>query len=196
MGNQTIKFIFAATLAFGFSQNAAEARGYSGGSSGEGWAFNTGLMYLYAQTTEAGSTVSSSQYLADVNLGYHFSGGPFFLGGNYSYDSTSTTSNSVSVNDTYSSFGPTVGLISDSVYFLLTYFAVSSETKPSTTYSPGSGFQATLGYKFDLGSNWGLAPELSYKNLAYTQVSTGGASVTSDRKHSTLLPLVALWYTF
>src|SRR5471030_3147338 len=138
---------------FSILSTRAEARGGGMGGGGEGWMFNPALMYLYNQIGEAGVTTSQSRYLADIGLGYKFSASPFYLGGTYSYDSTSNTQGAVSTSDSYNSYGPTVGLMSDSLYLLLTYFVVITESNPNFNYSSGSGYQATVGYKFDLGSN-------------------------------------------
>jgi len=186
---RSIKLISVAAFIFSLVSMAAEARG--GSSGGDEWVFNPAFMYLYSNTTDGGSTSTTSRVLADISLGYKFSS-PIYLGGLYSYDSTSTTSSSSTTTDTFGSYGPSLGLLTDNVYLIFTYFVASTETTSNHSYSSGSGFQVVLGYKFDMGSSWGLGPQVNYRSLAYTK----DGNSTVDHHYTTLLPYVSLWFTF
>ncbi len=172
----------------------------SGGSSG--FKIKPDIMYLYDyQGGTNGSGITTTRLLGNLSLGYVFADSPFYLGGIYSYDSKSSTGNSQQ-KDTFNSYGLTVGLLTDNVYMLFSYFLSSqydqipSTGGSTTSYTSGSGFQVALGYLFTISSGVQIGPELDYRSLSYTQIknpngTTGSASLTAN----TLVPYISLVFS-
>lgn len=165
------------------------------GGSRQGWKIDPAVMYLYQSQTNSGSTTTSNRYLADLGLGYVFNS-PLYLGALYSYDNTTTTGAGITSKDVYTSYGPSIGLVTENIYMTFTYFISSQyDTGSSTTtsYTNGNGYQLSLGYMFSLGSSSYVGPQFSYRSLHYTQRSNPSGSV--DYTYATLLPYVAFSFS-
>jgi hypothetical protein len=155
------------------------------------------LMYMINNTNNNGSTSNSSRILADGGLGYKFMS-PLYIGAQYGYDSTSTTSGGTTTA-TYSGYGPSVGLMTDNVDFIFTYYVSSQfqNTSGSTTTYTGNGWQLDFAYLFPIGGKATLGPALSYRSLTYTTVQPAvGPSTSTNYTYTTLLPYIALNIAF
>lgn len=179
-----------------FSVNA-----FARGGGGSGVVLDASAMYLINNNTNGNTTTSTNQTLLDGVAGYRFSS-PLFLGGLYSYDSTSsTTTNSPTSTNVYTSYGATVGLDTGDWYLLGTYIIGSEDDNTSnnikTAYTGGSGYQFSLGYRIMVTSNFGIGPEVTYRYLSYTTQQVGGAASTSATvNHTALLPYISFTYAF
>jgi len=188
-------------VSLGVSTNAHaygsyRASSYSDGSNG--WLIQTGGIYYF--TTEGGNPPYSpnttiTRQLINFLVGYHFN--LFFLGANYNYDSIVTSGNTTNT-DSFRSFGGDLGLMTDNVYLLFTYYFNSSATTGAGTTSNrdlnnGTGYQISLGYNFDMGSGFGIGPALTYKSLTYSSLSSGASTSFT---YTTLVPEANIRYTF
>jgi hypothetical protein len=103
------------------------------------------------------------------------------------------------------SYGASLVYITTSYHFSVTYFVNSTWNLDTTTSSEstkyaykGNGFQFDLGYKIPI---WGVffGPQLSYKLLEYSKLSTDGSSsesISPKLKESGLEPSVVLHWFF
>lgn len=172
---------------------------FARGSSGPEVSANG--MYLITNTVNGSTTTTSNRTLLDGVLGYRFSNN-LFLGGTYDYDTTSSSmTGSSDTNITIGSYGVTGGLDTGNFYLLGTYFIGSEYDftvgSIKTAETSGSGFQATIGYRFNVNSHFAIGPQFSYRSLSYTTEQVGSAPSTSVSSSSTaFLPYINFTYTF
>ncbi len=192
----SILSISQSALAYGSYRSS-----YGDGSNG----FLLQLDGIYYFTTEGGNPPNNAnttvtRQLIDGLFGYHFN--LFFLGANYSYDAIVTApTNSTTTTDSFRAYGGDLGLMTENVYLLFTYYFNSYGTvnggKPGagavTDFNNGTGYQITLGYNFDVGSGFGVGPSLAYKSLTYSSFSSGASTSFT---YTTLVPEVNIRYTF
>jgi hypothetical protein len=146
---------------------------------------------------------SSKNMLIDLRLGFMMLEG-IYVGGIYSTEQGSGSSNGVDTLRDGKRYGPSIGLILSDFNFLIHYF-VSADlgTKSGSTqndYSDGSGLQFDAGWKFMLFDIVGIGPQLTYRNINYkkaTQTTSTGSSVgTNTYNRSETEPRLAFWVTF
>jgi hypothetical protein len=185
----------------GFSQQslARSYGGYSGG--GDGWtAFLSGIYYFTSTTTGSpGVTTTQTRTVLTPAVGYHFN--TFFFGATYDYDTLSTaTTNQPTTTNSFRSYGAMAGVMTDNVYLTVTYFfstigtlnAGAVPASQTVDVSNGSGYQAELGYMFNLGGNFYLGPAINYKSLSYSNYGTLSQTYT----FASFTPRIVLKYNF
>ncbi len=189
------KLLFVMLMGLSFSQTSmAMSRGGGGGHSG--WQFMPSVMYLYESTKDSGTTTQTSRLLGNLDLGYVFQGSPFYLGVTYDYDSK-TNSGSNSDKDTYGSYGGSLGLVTENIFMIFSYYFSSQYDRvrgnTTTSFTGGSGFSVALGYLFEVASSVSIGPELIYREVKYSKTSTGA---TADLTYDTVLPYLAINFMF
>lgn len=166
------------------------------GQQSAGWKLMPSLMYTYSNVQNGTSIAAANRILGDAGLGIMFQGSPLFVGGLISYDST-TNSGASTDKDVFTSYGASMGLLTDTIYMIVTYIASSQydQTASSilTTFTGGSGFQFSVGYLFSISQSMSLGPQFSYKSVNYSQQKgVSGVTTSANYTHNTLLPFLTL----
>ena len=183
--------IFILALVFSIQSQAAQ--------QSSGWKFMPSLMYMYNSTQNGTTTTSTNSLFGDASLGLMFQSSPLYLGATVNYISQ-TTSGGATNKDVYTSYGPSVGILTENVYMLLTYMAMSqldnTTTLGMTSYLNGNGFQFALGYMFAIGQSTFLGPRFTYSSLSYNQVrNTAGVTSGTSYTVNALTPYLTLLFS-
>ncbi len=145
----------------------------------------------------ANTITETSAQTIDFRLGLVFSTGAW-VGGLYKMENASLGS---SANYTGTAYGPSLGFLLNGLNLIGTYFLGANRSYNNsgtvTQYTPGTGYQIDLGYYFAVTKGFGLGPQLSYKNIKYTQTQIGAAPATPDTREVTSVdPYVAIFFIF
>jgi hypothetical protein len=177
------KFLLIVLLLFSFSKAALADPG--------GLYVTEGLLPYDVNFNSSPTGVTQRLFLSsETGLGYIIDGW-FYLGGIFNYtavnEQTTDSAGTFNHQETFQYYGPTVGYMTDSWYFLVHYFA-NAEKKDILTGAAtgnydntGNGFGIGIGYKFPVGGIE-LAPVLSFKSITYTNCKdpSSGATATCN----------------
>lgn len=179
------RIVLMAVVGLFLSSNVWAARG--GSMSG----FLLGLDLSYAQgeseiktataTTKSKSTVTSY----DLNLGY-VSAMDLYLGVIYS---TSNSEDEVSTKTDASIYGPSVGFFFGPGFSIIGSYLLGGKYG---TYKDGTGFQADLGWRSELGSGFFLGAKMSYQTVEYKHETVS----TTKLKLNGVQPYISLGFLF
>ena len=148
-------------------------------------------VFYYTGLRSRTSKEQKDYLVYDLKVAYNIANG-FFAGLAYQVENDNSETSgysSAALNNTSKStrisMGPSVGYVAATFHFLLTYYFDSKWQLDTTTstgsskynYS-GSGLQADIGYKIELGKIY-FGPQLSYKKYTYGKLSTDGGAETS-----------------
>ena len=170
------------------SARVAEARG---GGTSSGVLFDVNLYYgssaTNLKTTGTETKSENKTVLYDIKLG-SLSGSGFYWGGLYSSRTTSVLNAN---GENGSAMGASIGYFGAAGFFIMGHYLVSATYGE---YKEGSGIQADLGYKFDIGSGWLLGGELSYRNITYKKNDT--VANLESYNVADVLPMLSVGYVF
>lgn len=167
------------------SSNVWAARG----GSMSGFLFGVDLSYSQGEAevkTATSSTKSKSTVTSyDLNLGY-VSAMDLYLGVLYS---TSNSEDELSTKTDASIYGPSVGFFFGPGFSIIGSYLLGGKYG---TYKDGTGFQADLGWRSELGSGFFLGAKLSYKTVDYKHEDDS----TTKLKLSGVQPYISLGFLF
>ena len=129
----------------------------------------SGSIYYRSQSIAGGNgAVRGSRLVSNLILGYR--SGALFAG------VLSGMEDDRFRNVKQRSFGPSAGLLSETVDLILTYHAAAERKTPGRTLSDGTGWQFDLAKRFQLTPSFGLGPRLSFRRLAYEKEEVNGVT--------------------
>ena len=154
--------------------------------------FSPSLFYKTSEEGPSGSETERTETYYDIRLGYGMTTGLYF-GGIYS----GMTHEINDVEFTRSSYGASIGYVSDG-WFLMGHYFIKSEYEVGSNakYTDGSGFQADVGYWFKAFSQLSIGPQITYRTLSYEKLESGGASVDAEYEHKEFMPYLSLALIF
>lgn len=157
-----------------------------------GYVFAPAITYYERETHDTGNFSEARLTTLDLRVGYLFDFG-LYVGGLYSM-----SDEKLAVDVTDFVFGPTVGYKYGNVYALLTYHLIGDRDLSSAgyRYSKGSGVQVDIGYLVPVTETFSLGPQLSYKNVKYSDVEIQGTQSAADYKWNGITPYFSLWFHF
>lgn len=179
------RIVLMAVIGLLMNSNAWAARG--GSMSG----FLLGLDLSYAQgeaeVKTASSTVKSKSTVTsyDVNLGY-VSAMDLYLGVIYS---TANSEDELSTKTEASIYGPSVGFFFGPGFSIIGSYLLGGKYE---TYKDGTGFQADLGWRSELGKGFFLGAKMSYKTIEYKHKTDSDTKL----KESVVKPYISLGFLF
>ena len=104
------------------------------------------------------------------------------------------------------SYGGSLGYVTSSYHFYLTYFAESVwklDTETSTSVDEyiykGDGFQLDVAYKIPIWDVFFFGPQLSYKSLTYSTLSSNAGdfeSISPKMEEKGIEPSIVLYWFF
>jgi hypothetical protein len=164
--------------------------------------FGPSVTYTTVKTTDqtgfAGGDSNTSALGADAKLGVLIEGTVLYIGGLYSYESTTGNSNT---KMTGANYGPTIGLFDGAFALLGTYIMGGSRTYSAgsvdSKISNGTGFRVDMSYVAGLTGSIGVGPQLTYRDIKYTKSTPASGIETSNTfEESTLYPSIVFWFRF
>ncbi len=161
-------------------------------AGGEGFVFSPTIMYRSeaVKPENGGTETESTEIFYNLKLAYKMASG-MYLGG--VYDVETDDAGAASNNGDRTSYGGTIGYIGDSGFNASFSYLFNSKNELGNTNYDGSGYIVDVGYTFSAGS-WGVGPVLQYRKFTYDK--SGGASLTSDREETLVIPMVQFMFQF
>jgi hypothetical protein len=159
--------------------------------------FSPTFSYVEEKQETESSTSRSRETRIDLRLGLLSDG--FFIG---ALVNSETVDNGGGTTEKGSGIGPSIGLIMHGFNLIATYHALMVEreykqTSSTTKRKDGSGLQVDLGYSMDIGSGFGLGPQISWRSIEYKKHVSGSGVETEDKlKITEIRPMVAMFFTF
>src|SRR5262249_36406771 len=92
---------------------------------------------------------------------------PIFLGAKYFIDNTTNTPGTS--KDNISGYGGTLGIDAENLYMHFTFIISATHERASYSYTGGSGFEVSLGYRFMISPMVAIGPEFIYQSVKYTK---------------------------
>lgn len=160
------------------------------------WVFSPAFSYRTEKikdTTGGVVTTSTdtSNFTADLRLLYAVSGAVYF-GGMYKI----IKNTSFSTDTTGTAAGPTLGFSTGGFSMFATYHLMGDYKTTTTSYSEGKGLQLDFSYHVMVGGNFGLGPQISYRDVQYAKNTTGGVTSSDSHEVSTWDPYIAIFFVF
>ena len=151
--------------------------------------------FFYSQTNQPGHPVDhlKRDFSIDARAGYILPMG-LFLGAMYSYigvgDSTGT--------DLGQLVGGSVGYHSASGFFTTVTYHFLGDLKRGLDqkWKKAQGWQADMGWVFRLTRGLRLGPQLTYRNIHFKELETGGVTSELNQQRETIRPYLSLWVLF
>jgi hypothetical protein len=199
--NKIFGVIVAGVASTLLASSPALARGGSGGSG-----VVTALNLYYAsgdiseeQTPAAATTIKSTNTSLDLNLGYVMSNG-LYLGFLYGMDTVSSTSGGVTTTPTLTGFGPSVGYMAPSGWFVTGSYILSASYEKinaaGAKWTKGTGFQGDVGYQMNLAGAFSLGVLMTYRSASFTNFNDGTTDLAYKYTASQMYPQIRLGFIF
>jgi hypothetical protein len=164
--------------------------------------FGPSFSYQSVKSTDntglAGGAQNSSVLGVDGKLGILIEGTVFYIGGLYSYESTTASS---TAKVTGAAYGPTVGIFNGAFALLGTYILSADRTYSvsgsDSKISGGTGFRVDMSYVAGLTGSIGVGPQLTYRSIKYTKSTpAGGIENSNTYEESSIYPSIIFWFRF
>lgn len=184
---QASSFLGASLLLFGAALPQAQAAE---------WVFSPALSYRTEKVKDTvggvvNTTTDTSNFTADLRMLYAVSGSVYF-GGMYKI----IKNTSFSADTTGSAAGPTLGFSTGGFSMFATYHLMGDYKTTTTSYTDGKGLQLDFSYHVMVGGNFGLGPQISYRDVQYAKYTTGGVTASDPHEVSTWDPYIAIFFVF
>lgn len=152
----------------------------------------TGFYYNFKEQTSTSNTDKVTALYYDLRVGFIMSNN-LYIGGIYSamnreYDGLGSKKRT--------SLGASIGYFSPNGFYVMGHYYFQSEYKDfgTTILNKGSGFQADLGYFFNVSPSFRVGPQLSYRSFSYGQIQNGTSTTSASLSHNELIPFIALGF--
>jgi hypothetical protein len=156
--------------------------------------FRPAFGYTIDKSGSTGSETTTTRQLIDLAGGWKGNSGLTVLG-MYGMDNKTVSSSGGSTQMNRTSYGAGIGFLSKQamgIYADAVYFINADLTSGSNKYN-GTGYQATLGYKFDL-SKFSIGLQFAYRSFTYTKLN--GATLATTYDQTNLDPMFAFIFVF
>ncbi len=161
--------------------------------------FGPSVSYTTTKSTDQTgflSNVNDNVLLGEGKLGVLIEGTVFYIGGLYSYQSTS---GDTKMSGNY--YGPSAGIF-DGAFALLGTYVMGGERTYTVTggeekISNASGFRVDMSYVAGIAGSIGIGPQLTYRDIKYTKSTpTSGVESSNTYQESGFYPSIILWFRF
>jgi hypothetical protein len=148
------------------------------------------------QTGFAGGNSNSNQLLGEGKLGILIEGTVLYIGGLYSYQ---TTSGDTKVTGNY--YGPSIGLFDGAFALIGTYVLGGGRSYTLTggeaKLNEASGYRVDMSYVAGIGSAIGVGPQLTYRDIKFAKSTpVGGTEASNPYQESGFYPSIVFWFRF
>ena len=163
-------------------------------SASASFVISPGISYIDRKqdaSTPGAINSSSNETRADIRVGYILPMG-LYLGGMYSH----IGSDNNAIDSSGNLIGPSVGYYSLMGFYTMLTYHITGEVGDANKYSGGKGPQIDVGWVFPLTANFSLGPQLTYRSIEFDKLESGGVTVDTDFKDTTIAPYLSLWFMF
>lgn len=158
-----------------------------------------GLRYQSTKSKDANGVMpeTDTQVLAgDGRLGIAFDTAGIYLGGLYRYEQTISGDDKM----TGTGYGASAGIISRQFAVIGTYILNAERTYKTTSerdLTGGTGYQVDVMYVAGITAEFGIGPQLTYRNVKFTKSQIApAAEVETKYTETSIDPGIVLWWRF
>jgi hypothetical protein len=164
--------------------------------------FGPSVTYQSVKSTDntglASGNQNSSALGADAKLGLLIEGTVFYVGGLYSYLSTTDTPD---FKVTGAEYGPSAGIFNGAFALLGTYIMKADRTYSvsgsDAKISGGTGIRVDMSYVAGLTGSIGVGPQITYRSVKYTKSTpAGGLENDNTYEETSIYPSIIFWFRF
>jgi hypothetical protein len=152
--------------------------------------FSVNAMYINRDYNDNGTELKSKETDMDLRVTR--------VEKSFSYGAIYATSSNDANQSNRTSYGLSVGYYSDKDFYVNLHYFLSSKYTLSggTEYTKGNGYGLDMGVLSKITSSLYIGLVGTYRSYAYTELSQGGVTTSTDSKHTDLLPMFTLAVAF
>ncbi len=147
------------------------------------------------QSTPGVINQETTETRLDLRVGYVLPMG-LYLGGTYAHTSQEACGGGVCGDNSGSMMGPTIGYYSMQGFYTLLTYHIMGEMGDTTKFTGAQGPQVDFGWVFPLSSFFAIGPQITWRSIEYDKIESGGTTIDTDYKQTSIAPYVSLWFMF